>query len=88
MYSCHAAGMCLSHAFHKLGSGDFCHSRECAQRRQRHVDIFGEEKQKYKITKSLPGRGEGKNEIASPQPSLRMKTNQLVLIHTPSPTEM
>lgn len=43
MYSDDAVGMCLSHAFQKLGSGDICQSRECAWRRQHHVDIFGEE---------------------------------------------
>lgn len=53
-------GTCLSHAFHKLGSGDICHSRECARRRQRHVDIFGEESTNTKSQKNLPGRGEGK----------------------------
>lgn len=88
MYSYHAAGTCLSHAFHKLGSGDICHSRECARRRQRHVDIFGEESTNTKSQKVSQEEGREKNEIASPQLSSRMKTNQLVLVHTPSPTEM
>lgn len=30
MYSYCATGMCLFRAFHKLGSGDICHSTECA----------------------------------------------------------
>lgn len=30
IYSYCAMGMCLFCAFHKLGSGDICHSRECA----------------------------------------------------------
>ena len=51
MYSYHAAGMCLCHAFHKLGSGDICHSRECAWCRQRHVDIFEEESTNTKSQK-------------------------------------
>lgn len=88
MYSYHAAGMCLSHAFHKLGSGDICHSRECARHRRRHVDIFGEESTNMKSQKVSQGEGRKRNEIASPQLFLRMKTNQLVLVHTPDLPEM
>lgn len=44
--------------------------------------------QKTKSQKISQEEERGKNEIASPQLSSRMKTNQLVLVHTPGPTEM